>query len=470
MHNSVHSKLPSIDFTNIKSNDDFTHSIVLLRGFISNYDHHNKLNQLLIIINECDDKSNRKNISIAPDGDFKTVVQLKNDSNLLEFQYCGIHKKITLNFNKTENSQHLLKLYYIVCENHDGRFQTIDNQLNTIGIALKKINLIIGLVQCLYAEMMLKNGFARKTFSFIECQPLYSKLTVDEARNGSAESLWQYHAKEMLCIENDSKRFYKYFGILASTLCMNGEVKGNAALGIGDVALFGSGTLYSWPSVFDEIENCLENDQIVDPMQLMDDSNSRGTFGGCFTTALGSICHEIGHIFDLGHTVNGIMGNDIDYVNRMFIHERFPRNLPKRIVSNCILPENHNQTITKPNRFTSITKNNSFLINYHQRNASELTYLTENCALLLNYHKWFNQFERIPFNIQYNNAKHLVASQWPLALIEFRSRATGMCIKYHRFDIEAKQREYSVSSDFVGREYDLIAIDRYGNIERISTE
>lgn len=51
----------------------------------------------------------------------------------------------------------------------------------------------------------------------------------------------------------------------------------------------------------------------------MDDSNYRGTHGGCLATTLGSVLHELGHTFDLGHTRDGIMGRGFDYIDRVFV-------------------------------------------------------------------------------------------------------------------------------------------------------
>lgn len=45
----------------------------------------------------------------------------------------------------------------------------------------------------------------------------------------------------------------------------------------------------------------------------------RGTFGGCFSTTLGSVCHELGHTFDLGHSKYGIMGRGFDNIHLVFI-------------------------------------------------------------------------------------------------------------------------------------------------------
>ena len=44
----------------------------------------------------------------------------------------------------------------------------------------------------------------------------------------------------------------------------------------------------------------------------------RGTYGGCFSTTLGALVHELGHSLDLGHTENGIMARGFDDMDRFF--------------------------------------------------------------------------------------------------------------------------------------------------------
>ena len=44
----------------------------------------------------------------------------------------------------------------------------------------------------------------------------------------------------------------------------------------------------------------------------------RGTFGGCFSTTLGGLIHELGHMLDLGHTENGMMSRGCDDVDKFF--------------------------------------------------------------------------------------------------------------------------------------------------------
>lgn len=462
---------PAIEFLNVEPNEAFNYSIVLIKGVISNYNHRHGVTSLRIT-NESSQIIN-ENAEIANDGTFKVAIKLAPGVNRLQFHHCCIAKEISLQFvNRRDRAKYLLKIFYIVCRNHDGRFQVDAKSTgNSVDVACDKINLAIEMVQCVYAGMLSKHGYTRKSFEFVECQPFQSNLTVDEARLWDQNRLWNYHATEMLAQESDTQHQCKYFGILASTLCENGVVKANAALGIGDVALFGSGTLYAWPSTFDTVQRHFQDATAVDATQLMDDSNGRNTFGGCFATALGSICHEIGHIFDLGHTSDGIMGNDIDYVNRLFVIEKCPRELPRRIASNCSNSKNLGSNKPVMNRLTAVRKTNPILTKYHNRRNDDLTFLTENCAVILNFHNWFNQFDRADSHIRCDLNQKIIVSSLPLALVEFRSPENGMCMKYYRFDNDTSndQHNFTVTADAVEQNYDLIAIDRHGTIMKCAT-
>lgn len=459
---------PTINFLNVISNQHFNHSIILIRGKICNYNHR-ITSACLQYTNELDENCRIKNVEVTIDGRFRVAVELTPGANLLKFQYCCISNELSLVFNAHVNPKFQLKVFYIICQNHDGNFQIPNNEQNTIKEACEKIDLAVRLVQCLYAEMLEKHGFKRKTFNFVKCQPFYSNLSLEEARQWNQNELWNFHAKEILARETDLQQQYKYFGVLASTICINGVIKGHAALGIGDVALFGSGTLYAWPLNFESVEMCFRDDKLVDSKQLMDDSNGRHSFGGCFATALGSICHEIGHIFDLGHTIDGIMGCDIDYVNRMFVIEKIPREMPRRIASQCTLNQtNLNITKATNSRITTVKKTNSILVNYHNRRNDDLTFLSENCAILLNWHKWFNQMEEeFDSIIQYNSDEKIITSSFPLVLVEFRSADTGMCMNYYRLD-GINEYNFTIPNDIIRTNYNLIVLDKNGNIRRFS--
>ncbi|GLV32490.1 uncharacterized protein CBL_00800 [Carabus blaptoides fortunei] len=81
-----------------------------------------------------------------------------------------------------------------------------------------------------------------------------------------------------------------------------GLTEAHAALGGGGLAIFGSACLHTWPRKLEDVSKCFQNETLVDKNQFMDDSCYRGTYGGCFATTLGAVCHELCHTFDLGHT------------------------------------------------------------------------------------------------------------------------------------------------------------------------
>lgn len=412
------------------------------------------------------------NCSIAGNGEFKAIIRLSTGANDIKLHYCCISHSITIHFTRKPQPKHLIKVFYIICTDHDGRFQSVNAESNnSIASACGKINVAMTLVQCLYAEMLHAAGFERKTFEFLECQPFHSKLQVTEARQWSSNQLWQYHAKEVLCAESDTHTSYKYIGILACTTYANGEIKGNAALGIGDFALIGGGTLFAWPEHIESIKQSFENNTPIDTHKLYDDSNGRGTFGGCFSTALGTICHEIGHIFDLGHTSDGIMGSDIDYVHRIFIHERYPRNLPKRFTCTAkqMVSPTTASSMTNTPRITSVRKTNAYLSTYRQRNASDLTFFTGNCAVLLNSHKWFNRVDCVDYAIDCGMSRRLICSRWPLVFVEIRRHSDGMCMEYHRFDDSAEKcMEFRISSEWFDGRFEVIALDHHGNCDKFT--
>lgn len=458
----------AINILNINANERFTYSLILIKGIILNYNHRHGPAKLSVLNDKSDVIENATNI--ANDGTFRILVQLSPGKNHLKLQYCCVFIEITLELIQPAPIKYYLKPIYIVCTHHDGRFQSDDNESNTIEEACKRIDLAVKLVQCLYAEMLTKHSFGRKTFEFVGCQAFYSTLSVNEARKWSPAKLWEFHAKELICKEPNDGHSYKYLGILASTLCTNGSIMANAALGIGDVAIVGSGTLYAWPSNFDSIEKCFENEKAVDGNVLLDDSNGRKTFGGCFTTAIGSLSHEIGHLFDLGHTPDGIMGSDIDYVNRVFTAERYPRILPPRQVSNCFggtMQQQLGNNSVAIGRITNVRKASSMLSNYHSRKVADLTFLTENCAVLLNNHKWFNQYEQRTFDISYSVEKHEASSKLPIVLLEIRLKADGMCIKFYRFQ-EEMPHHVVIPTDFQNEKYECIVLDTNGNLRKFS--
>ncbi|XP_037026861.1 uncharacterized protein LOC119067813 [Bradysia coprophila] len=288
-------------------------------------------------------------------------------------------------------------------------------------------------------------------------------------------SLWNFFAREIITSESKSYICTKYVGFIGCTEYLGisdnsythenikAKTVANAALGGGDLALFGTGCLYTWPKSITEVMHCFENAQIVDVRNFLDDSNSRKTFGGCFATTLGSVCHEIGHIFDLGHTQSGIMGNGFDFVNRVFTVTNQTQELPKRVTSKVEL----NVNVNSDPRLTKLRYTNRYLDLFHYQKGNDLTYFERNSAIILAYHKWFNQYTDISSGevicIKNGKTRVITSKQYPLRLVEFRDKESALMISNYSF-LGESILDFNIPETIVDVSCDVFVIDDIGNI------
>ncbi|XP_039292784.1 putative uncharacterized protein DDB_G0282133 [Nilaparvata lugens] len=256
---------------------------------------------------------------------FKCLVDLERGENRIVIKYCTSCKRIVLNYTPRD-TDHFVTPVYIICRNHGGEFQAPSGCDNSITSACSRVVLGSKLIQCLIAEKLFENGFGRKTFQIeadvIEeipyCVQFHSNLPVEEARKMDQEALWIYFGREIMKSKISSTK-RKFLAFLSATWWEGGGVQAHAALGGGGLALFGTGCLHTWPTRVEDVFTCFLDPTPVDTSRIMDDSCFRGTYGGCFSTTLGSVCHELGHTFDLGHSRDGIMGRGFDNIDMVFL-------------------------------------------------------------------------------------------------------------------------------------------------------
>lgn len=458
----------SIDLSNLRSGDHVNHSIVLVKGKINNCD---SLDEQITIRNANADVTFHSRELRKANGavSFKCLVRLEVGENRLTLKFCQTNGDLILHYDEPDRPKFILKLYYVICGGHDGSFQSGDNVANSAQIACDRITLAVQLIQSLIAEKLYEAGFGRKTFQFIKCKQFQSSLSLETARMWNASQLWDYHAKEMLAAETDEGRNVKYVCILACTMYTNGNLLAHAALGTGDVAVYGSGCLYAWPSDVHEVIKSFRDVRVVDRTKILDDSNGRGTYGGCFATTLGSLCHEIGHIFDLGHTNDGIMGTGFDLINRFFTIETQTTVLPMRKMMTSCRPAIGGNGNASDTRLTKVKKTNRFLMEYHsQRDSNDLTYFCDNCTVMLFYHKWFNQPDNaIPHRIQFNRMKSKISSEFALRLVEHRDKSNGMCLECRIFNSRDDDVfECVLPANAMHNDCDILVLDSHGNLAR----
>ncbi|KAL2723429.1 putative zinc metalloproteinase YIL108W [Vespula maculifrons] len=426
-------------------------------------------------------------------GEFRALVDLTRGSNKLELEAGGHKRRLTL-LHEPRTTRLRVTPVYVVCAGHDGYFQGPRREDRSPESAATRIGLGARLLQTLTAEKLREAGHGKKTFQLErdldgpECLVMHSMLHVDRARAMSQRELWELIARELMTGPLASKD-RKYLAFLSCTRYRGApsprthedtlaRTQGHAALGGGGLALFGSACLHTWPTCMAQVLPRFLDTTVVDTEQLMDDSNYRGTHGGCLATTLGSVLHELGHTFDLGHTREGIMGRGFDYVDRVFVGAAgidFNRNPIRRDPQHTTValsrPLSVTVTVQEPvlasprrGRLLSETSRPSPSANARQLpgrlsapaspelnrsfsktlNAAELpsqpdrTFWGPSCAALLAYHRWFNtevdnHSNRRHNDIEYDGKRNVARSRYGVRVIELRETSGGMVVGSRQF-------------------------------------
>ncbi|XP_012282907.1 putative zinc metalloproteinase YIL108W [Orussus abietinus] len=425
-------------------------------------------------------------------GEFRALVDLCRGTNQLELEAGGIRKHLTL-IHEPRATRLRVTPVYVICSGHDGYFQGPRCEDRSPESAATRIGLGARLLQTLTAEKLREAGHGRKTFQLerdldgAECLVMHSMLHVDRARAMSQRALWELIGRELMTGPLAS-RDRKYLAFLSCTRYRGApnprthedtlaRTEGHAALGGGGLALFGSACLHTWPTKMSQVLARFLDPTMVDTEQLMDDSNYRGTHGGCLATTLGSALHELGHTFDLGHTREGIMGRGFDYVDRVFVGgagidfnrnpiRRDPQHTtvslcrplsvtvtiqdvvhlsPRRgrLLSETSRPSPSASPRNTPGRLSAPASpelNRSFaktLAACEPPSQPDRTFWGPSCAALLAYHRWFageidNHAVR-ERDIEYDGKRNVVRSHFGVRVMELRESSGGMVVCSRQF-------------------------------------
>ncbi|PBC28378.1 Putative zinc metalloproteinase [Apis cerana cerana] len=468
-------------------------------------------------------------------GEFRAIVELTRGPNKLEFETAGQRKGLVL-IHEPRTTRLRVTPVYVICSGHDGYFQGPRGEDRSPESAATRIGLGARLLQTLTAEKLREAGYGRKTFQLerdldgAECLVMHSMLDVDRARAMNQRELWELIARELMTGPLASKD-RKYLAFLSCTRYRGApnprthedtlaRTQGHAALGGGGLALFGSACLHTWPTCMAQILSRFLDATIIDTEQLMDDSNYRGTHGGCFATTLGAVLHELGHTFDLGHTREGIMGRGFDYVDRVFVgaagidFNRNPvlRRDPQHTTIALSRPLSVTVTIQEPYALLASPRRNRLLSESSRPSSSQnpsrllgrlsapaspelnrsfsksllqtqpaleqtpnsqtdRTFWSPSCAAFLAYHRWFNSemdnvFTRPFHDIEYDGKRNVIRSRFGVRVIELRETSGGMVVGSRQFPGSRPPLETLVplAPPHIIAALTLVAEDSTGNI------
>ncbi|XP_028040951.1 putative zinc metalloproteinase YIL108W isoform X1 [Bombyx mandarina] len=537
-YDSENEQNSSIFVTNFQNGDSVNYSVVLLKGIITRLNCNTQEKLICSITNNGTQSKTQWDVH---NGEFKAIIELKHGENVIELEYTEQQRrKFILDYTPRKTNLRVTPVY-IICQGHDGCFQSPSDIDNSVESACLRISLGCKLIQSLTAEKLFESGNGRKTFQLEnevnprkpECIIFKSTLNVNKARKMKQAELWSHFGRELMLSDLGSNE-RKFIGFISCTRYKGTDLdkpmtheetvsmtEAYAALGGGGLALFGTACLYTWPTTIDEIIPNFMNSTPVNPKRFMDDSGYRGTLGGCFATTLGSVFHELGHTFDLGHTKDGIMGRGFDNLDRVFIVGEKRSSLLKDSMNNfngkpvqhstVSLQRNINVTmnvaeplrvlgprskttlgnfasmsksdivrrspnitpITRPSSvYSSITnKLTESKKNINRNHSNDSIYWTRNCAVFLSYHRWFNneygrERQAITRYLKFDKNKMMIISTAGIRIVEVRDDSNGMVLDSYEFTNLLPEKRFLVPFTFSPKTKVLTIVveDDLGNV------
>ena len=279
-------------------------------------------------------------------GIFKAFVPLVLGHNTVQLSCGALTSTYTCTYEPKDTPP--LKLVIITASDSPLTYDEAPNARHppNLDTAIKKLRMA-GYIWAAYtAKEMSENGFAYSSFNLDESvQPdtitdnaprqtanvliLKSAYTTDEIRNperaqqnakaGSASGLFDI-ALQTLSQDGRTNGQKEYIAAIFLDAHYDGKlITGHAALGGGtaqhSLAIFGSHSLFSWPTCIAEIEPCFTDERPVDTNSCGIDGEGRTYFSAC-SVGVGAMMHEVGHLFGCPHQESGVMLRDYVRLHR----------------------------------------------------------------------------------------------------------------------------------------------------------
>jgi hypothetical protein len=319
---------PAIRLTNYADGETIRYPVPIIRGTLADGDLTS-----ITLINTSSDRDTRQMKGLAFKGRFKALAELVPGPNKLILRAGKDELPLTIVY-KPQTNPYFVRCVYLTDSTGSTAYQTPikDDAQDYAG----KLDTAMKLMQTFTAERNHDLGFGRATFNL----ELSDKGKVNVHLFKGAEPASFYYALP------DQAWWGRIAGELAKSLPPSGasgaggarhcktvaiaaytrfdaetrKVRGHTALGGGDMALFGSGDLFTWPSRLADVQPAFMDATRIDPKVSFDDSVGRSTFWGAASTTIGATLHELAHTFGLPHTGDpvDIMSRGFDYFNRAF--------------------------------------------------------------------------------------------------------------------------------------------------------
>jgi hypothetical protein len=316
---------PPIRLTNYTDGETVRFPVPVVRGALADAGL-----SAVTLVNTSSDRDTREMKGLAHKGRFKALAELVPGPNKLILRAGKDELAFTLVY-KPQTNPHFVRCVYLTDNTGDTAYQTPlkDDPQDYAG----KLDTAMKIMQTFTAERNYDLGFGRRTFNleldekgkvkvhvFKEPEPAATYYAMND------QAWWGRVAGELA--KSLPARRCKTVAIAAYTRFdpQTHKARGHTALGGGDMGLFGSGDLFTWPSRLADVQPAFMDARRIDPNVSFDDSVGRSTFWGAASTTLGATLHELAHTFGLPHTREpmDIMTRGFDYFNREFTFEDPP--------------------------------------------------------------------------------------------------------------------------------------------------
>ena len=281
-------------------------------------------------------------------GVFKALVFLAPGENVIEFRAGGepaaATHRLVVHYLNAPWDYCVRAVYVVPADDPVGGFQAPPHERCDIDSAVHRLALAMRLLQSALAELMHRHGLGRYTFCLEE--PAQARACPSEG--GYEEVLVAYgvpvhvhrfkHSQAALQALSGDELYDRVGHALRSAPdresridvalmsftrkdAHTGKLYGHTALGGGRLALFGSGSMFSWPENLEQVPRRFTDRTAVDGRRFLDDSAGRGEYWALASTSMGAVLHELGHCLSLPHPHNGggVMARGFDYLYRLFV-------------------------------------------------------------------------------------------------------------------------------------------------------
>lgn len=286
--------------------------------------------RLPILYGQCPGGETSLNITVAgknytwpvEESYFKGAVLLERGENDICLQSSTGSVSATLHYEPEDNPKKI-KTIYAIAANDDGQFLAAPGVANDLETAKQIVSVQSLMMQSATAEMLYRATGTHQTYSLVEDDdgmPLIEVFEVRETRDElyAMEGLDIYYSLQEQ-LQTEAQNNYKYLVIMGFSSYADGQMLAHAALGGGNLGIFGGLHLHTCPRTIEEIPSRFSDDTQIDTDILPDDSAYRGSYWANCSTGMGASLHELGHTFGLPHTDYGIMARGIDHFNRLFM-------------------------------------------------------------------------------------------------------------------------------------------------------